>query len=91
MNADDIDLSLDCNQHIKPSYSYAQMISQAILDTEDEKLNLNGIYNYIMDKYAYYRHQLGGGWQVSRACIQDVRYITCSLLVEFYSSQSVSE
>lgn len=64
MNADDVDLSLDSNQHIKPSYSYAQMISQAILDTEDEKLNLNGIYNYIMDKYAYYRHQLGGGWQV---------------------------
>jgi hypothetical protein len=65
MNADDVDLSLDSNQHIKPSYSYAQMISQAILDTEDEKLNLNGIYNYIMEKYAYYRHQHGGGWQVS--------------------------
>jgi hypothetical protein len=65
MNTDDVDLSLDSNQHIKPSYSYAQMISQAILDTEDEKLNLNGIYNFIMDKYAYYRHQLGGGWQVS--------------------------
>lgn len=64
-NAEDIDLSLDGNQHIKPSYSYAQMISQAILDTKDEKLNLNGIYNFIMDKYAYYRHQLGGGWQVS--------------------------
>ncbi|RFU27011.1 hypothetical protein B7463_g9334, partial [Scytalidium lignicola] len=65
MNADDVDLSLDTNQHIKPSYSYAQMISQAILDAEDEKLNLNGIYNYIMDKYAYYRHQHGGGWQNS--------------------------
>lgn len=64
MNADDVDLSLDSNQHIKPSYSYAQMIAQAILDAEDEKLNLNGIYNYIMDKYAYYRHQHGGGWQV---------------------------
>jgi len=67
MNADDVDLSLDSNKHMKPSYSYAQMISQAILDTEDEKLNLNGIYTYIQDKYAYYRHQLGGGWQVSQA------------------------
>ena len=67
MNADDVDLSLDSNAHIKPSYSYAQMISQAILDTEEEKLNLNGIYNYIMDKFAYYRHQKGGGWQVSRS------------------------
>jgi hypothetical protein len=65
MNADDVDLSLDSNAHIKPSYSYAQMISQAILDTEDEKLTLNGIYTFITAKYAYYRHQQGGGWQVS--------------------------
>ncbi|CAG8980415.1 hypothetical protein HYALB_00003980 [Hymenoscyphus albidus] len=65
MNADDVDLSLDSNQHIKPSYSYAQMISQAILDTEDEKLNLAGIYQFIQEKFAYYRHQLGGGWQNS--------------------------
>ena len=64
LNADDVDLSLDENAHIKPSYSYAQMISQAILNTEEEKLNLNGIYNFIMAKYAYYRKQSGGGWQV---------------------------
>jgi hypothetical protein len=67
MNSDDIDLSLDSNQHIKPSYSYAQMISQAILDAPEEKLTLNGIYTFIQDHYAYYRHQGGGGWQVSRA------------------------
>lgn len=65
MNAEDVDLSLDSNQHIKPSYSYSQLISQAILDTDNEKLTLSGIYNFITDKYAYYRHQLGGGWQVS--------------------------
>ena len=65
LSGDDVDLSLDSNSHIKPSYSYAQMISQAILATPEEKLTLNGIYTYIMDKYAYYRHQLGGGWQVS--------------------------
>jgi hypothetical protein len=64
MNADDVDLSLDSNQHIKPSYSYAQMITQAILSAEEQKLNLSGIYKYITDKYAYYRHQGGGGWQV---------------------------
>lgn len=67
MNADDVDLALDANAHIKPSYSYAQMISQAILDTPDEKLNLNGIYTFIMDKYAYYRKQQGGGWQVKQS------------------------
>ena len=66
MNSDDIDLSLDANQHIKPSYSYAQMISQAILDAAEEKLTLNGIYTFIQNHYAYYRHQGGGGWQVRR-------------------------
>ena len=66
LSGDDVDLSLDSNSHIKPSFSYAQMISQAIFQTEDEKLTLNGIYTYIMDKFAYYRHQHGGGWQVSR-------------------------
>ncbi|KAG9238149.1 putative fork head protein like protein [Amylocarpus encephaloides] len=65
MTSDDVDLSLDSNQHIKPSYSYAQMISQAIFDTESEQLNLSGIYTFIQDKYAYYRHQQGGGWQNS--------------------------
>jgi hypothetical protein len=65
-NGEDVDLSADASAHIKPSFSYAQMISQAIFNTEDEKLTLNGIYTYIMDKYAYYRHQHGGGWQVSQ-------------------------
>ncbi|TAQ87747.1 hypothetical protein B7494_g3902 [Chlorociboria aeruginascens] len=65
INGDDIDLSLDSNRHIKPSYSYSQMITQAILDTRDEKLNLNGIYNFIMEKYAYYRNQAASGWQNS--------------------------
>lgn len=64
MNSDDVDLSMDSNSHIKPTYSYAQLISQAILDAEDEKLTLNGIYTFIMSKYSYYRNQHGGGWQV---------------------------
>jgi hypothetical protein len=67
MNPDDIDLSLDSNRAHKPTYSYAQMISQAILATEGEQLNLNGIYNYILNSYAYYRHQNASGWQVSHA------------------------
>lgn len=65
MNADDVDLSLTSNEHIKPPYSYAQMITQAIIDTEEEKLNLSGIYKYIQKNYSYYRQQIGGGWQVS--------------------------
>jgi hypothetical protein len=65
MNPNDVDLSLDENKHIKPLFSYAQMITQAIISTQEQKLNLNGIYRYIMDNYAYYRNQEPGGWQVS--------------------------
>lgn len=65
LNTNDMDLSLDENKAIKPQYSYAQMITQAIMSTADEKLNLNGIYTYIMSNYAYYRHQQPSGWQVS--------------------------
>lgn len=65
LGASGVDLSLDENQHIKPQYSYAQMITQAILNAPDGKLNLNGIYNFIMSTYSYYRHQHAAGWQVS--------------------------
>jgi hypothetical protein len=62
---DDIDLSKDENKHIKPHYSYAQLITQAIINAPGEKLNLAGIYLYITENYAYYRHQPVAGWQVS--------------------------
>ncbi|KAH9900548.1 hypothetical protein F4778DRAFT_739430 [Xylariomycetidae sp. FL2044] len=65
MNQNDVDLSQDDNKHIKPHFSYAQMITQAIMSTQEEKLNLSGIYQYIMDHYAYYRSQPPAGWQNS--------------------------
>lgn len=65
LSTNEMDLSLDENKTVKPQYSYAQMITQAIMSTADEKLNLNGIYTYIMNNYAYYRHQQPSGWQVS--------------------------
>ncbi|KAI1337774.1 hypothetical protein F5Y15DRAFT_143651 [Xylariaceae sp. FL0016] len=65
MSQSDIDLSADDNKHIKPAFSYAQMITQAIMTTAELKLNLNGIYTYITKNYAYYRHQQPNGWQNS--------------------------
>ncbi|RYO74790.1 hypothetical protein DL766_006414 [Monosporascus sp. MC13-8B] len=65
MNQGDVDLSKDENKHIKPHFSYAQMITQAIMATEEHKLNLAGIYQYITNNYAYYRHQNAAGWQNS--------------------------
>ncbi|KAI1094673.1 hypothetical protein F5B19DRAFT_20790 [Rostrohypoxylon terebratum] len=65
MSQSDVDLSKDENKHIKPHFSYAQMITQAIMSTTEEKLNLAGIYQYITTNYAYYRHQPPSGWQNS--------------------------
>ncbi|KAK4661573.1 transcription factor [Podospora pseudopauciseta] len=65
MTNSDVDLSLDENAHIKPQYSYAQLITQAIISTPDHKCTLAGIYHFITTKYAYYRHQPAGGWQNS--------------------------
>jgi len=64
MHGDDIDLSLETNHHIKPAYSYAQIISQAIFSVEEERMTLAGIYQFIQDKYAFYRTQNPAGWQV---------------------------
>ncbi|KAI9751974.1 MAG: hypothetical protein M4579_005810 [Chaenotheca gracillima] len=60
----DLDYSLESAKDLKPPYSYAIMIGQAILASEEEKLTLNSIYQWIMDKYAFYRHS-NTGWQNS--------------------------
>ncbi|KAI9884456.1 MAG: hypothetical protein M1823_003753 [Watsoniomyces obsoletus] len=60
----EIDYSLDSAKDIKPPYSYATMIGQAILASEEEKLTLNAIYQSIMDRYAFYRLSQTG-WQNS--------------------------
>lgn len=63
-STEEIDYSQESAKDIKPPYSYATMIGQAILASEEEKLTLNGIYQWIMDKYAFYRRSQSG-WQVS--------------------------
>lgn len=65
VGANGADLSKEENKHIKPQYSYAQMITQAITSVPESKLTLNGIYTYIVNQYAYYRNQPPSGWQNS--------------------------
>lgn len=66
-STEEIDYSKDSAKDIKPPYSYASMIAQAIFSSDEEKLTLNNIYTWIMDKYAFYRHSQTG-WQV--CCIR---------------------
>ncbi|KAH8426882.1 putative forkhead transcription factor Fkh1/2 [Aspergillus melleus] len=63
-STEEIDYSKDSAKDLKPPFSYATLIAQAIFSSEEEKLTLNSIYNWIMDKYAFYRHSQSG-WQNS--------------------------
>jgi forkhead protein FKH len=60
----EIDYSRDSAKDLKPPFSYAVMIAQAIFSSHDEKMTLANIYSFIADKYAFYRHS-NSGWQVS--------------------------
>ena len=63
-STEEIDYSLDSAKDIKPPYSYAQMIGQAILSSPDENATLSKIYEFIRERYAFFRHN-GAGWQNS--------------------------
>ena len=59
-----LDLSLDINREVKPPYSYATLISQAILSSHNNTLTLAQIYSWISSHYAFYRYAKSG-WQNS--------------------------
>jgi forkhead protein FKH len=63
-STEDIDYSLDSAKDIKPPHSYAAMIGQAILSTPEENATLAKIYEFIKERYAYFRHSQSG-WQNS--------------------------
>ncbi|GAA6059351.1 hypothetical protein JCM10212_003249 [Sporobolomyces blumeae] len=50
--------------HVKPSWSYAALIGQAIFSTEERKMSLNDIYSYVMRFYPFYK-KADAGWQNS--------------------------
>ncbi|KAG0167165.1 hypothetical protein DFQ28_006245 [Apophysomyces sp. BC1034] len=52
------------NKDVKPPYSYASLIAQAINSTSNKRMTLNGIYTYITTHYPYYQ-MAQNGWQNS--------------------------
>lgn len=63
-HGNDNDFAPDESRDIKPPYSYATMITQAILSNPDGVLSLSEIYDWISNHYAFYRFSKTG-WQNS--------------------------
>ncbi|KAK6344548.1 transcription factor, variant 2 [Orbilia brochopaga] len=63
-STEDINYSLESSKEIKPPFSYANLIAQAILSSSDQKLTLANIYAWIQENYSFYRFA-ASGWQNS--------------------------
>lgn len=58
-----IDTSKYQSRQIKPPFSYASLIAQAIQSAPSKRMTLNAIYNWITTQYPYYKIAQNG-WQV---------------------------
>ncbi|VDK29796.1 unnamed protein product [Dibothriocephalus latus] len=52
------------NINEKPPFSYAELIKEAIESSENQKMTLNEIYEWICAKFPYYR-KISNGWKNS--------------------------
>lgn len=56
---EDMPLIEDDNPGVKPPYSYAELIANAILRAPGRRLTLNGIYTWIQNTFSFYKESEG--------------------------------
>jgi hypothetical protein len=61
---------LQNDANVKPPYSYANLIAEAIASSPHRKLTLNEIYSFISENYPYYDRSKQG-WQVRWTLIKE--------------------
>ncbi len=66
---------------VKPPYSYAQLITMAMKAHNGEKIVLGDIYQWIRDRFAFYRNG-DNSWQVENALGILFRYNVCVVALE---------
>lgn len=49
----------------KPPYSYSQLITRAILETPNQQMLLSEIYDWMMERFPYFRYDRAGVWKNS--------------------------
>jgi len=55
------------SKYPKPTHSYSYLITTAILESLHQQMTLNEIYEWVMERYPWYRTAING-WKVSRYC-----------------------
>lgn len=52
------------SKYPKPTHSYSYLITTAILENPQQQMTLNEIYEWVMERYPWYRTAING-WKVS--------------------------
>ena len=78
---------------IRPPYTYASLIRQAIVESSHRQLTLNEIYTWFQDNFAYFRRN-AATWKVgcvtsdlNPKCLQNNQHFSSKLYLQFLAQK----